>query len=295
MVQVDVFWSFAVGAGFAAVSPGLLEKEEKPLESRPFVKALLWLSVFFAPSGACLLWMYPDWETMQVGTWESVPGWLVAGFAMTNVTQGILGFWLGSWLIRQRKVYEANLLPVAGYFGMFFILVHGWDGSGYDRFFYSPMRWGGEVVPWQPGNFGILDMPAFMISPVGVTLLIMGAVMFPFFFRWMEQMARASKKAAKENQSTIYDGLRRNPAFLRVIGIYSLGGAVVASLCIRLLGPWIGTPVFVAALWFLCVRKGGFLHREYVVPAGKAGAMVSGGGEGSQPAEAHPEGTKGET
>ena len=213
---------------------------------------------------------------------------------MTNVTQGILGFWLGSRLIRQRKVYEANLLPVAGYFGMFFILVHGWDGSGYDRFFYSPMRWGGEVNPWQPGQVSILDMPAFMISPVGVTLLIMGAIMFPFFFRWMEQMARASKKVAKENQSTIYDGLRRKPAFLRIVGIYALGGAVVASLCIRLLGPWIGTPVFVAAVWFLCVRKGGFLHREYVVPQGKTSTMVSGGADDSGQGEAPSEGGRGD-
>ena len=59
-------------------------------------------------------------------------------------------------LIRQKKVYEANLLWIAGYFGLFFVLIHGWDGTGYERFFYSPMQWGGEVIPWQEGTFIVL-------------------------------------------------------------------------------------------------------------------------------------------
>lgn len=76
MVQVDIFWSFAIGAGFAASADKQLENEDKPFESKGFIKNLLWLSIFFVPSGATLLWGFPAWETMQVGTLRRFPhGW----------------------------------------------------------------------------------------------------------------------------------------------------------------------------------------------------------------------------
>lgn len=287
MVQVDVFWSFAVGAEFAAASAGLLENNKKPLESKGFLYTVLWLSVFFVPSGATLLWMYPDWETMQVGTWASIPGWLVAGFSMTNVTQGILGFWLASLLIRKGKLYEANLLWLAGYFGMFFILIHGWDGTGYERFFYSPMAWGGEVTPWQEGTFTWTTIPAFLISPVFITLLIMGAIMFPLFFRWLRELHKLGYEAATAANSNIYAGYRhrRNPGAIisKVLGGYCVGGALVLSLCIRVAGPVLGTLVFAGVAWYFAVRRGGTLYHEFykkdareAVPASTSPAPAGG-------------------
>lgn len=280
MVQVDIFWSFAVGAGFAARSVGLLEKEEKPLESKPFLKTLLWLSVFFVPSGATLLWMYPDWETMQAGTWATVPGWLVALFSMTNVTQGILGFWVGWWLIRKGKIYEANLLWVAAYFGMFFVLVHGWDGSGYDRFLYSPMAWGGEVTPWKAGTFEISQFFTFWISPVAVTLYIMGAIMFPFFFRWMMQLEKESYQVAMENDSRIYEGQTRRRNYIKIVTVYGFGSAVACSLCIRLVGPVLGTLVFAGLMYWFALRKGAGLYLEFFKASTLQDPLPEPGGHG---------------
>jgi hypothetical protein len=71
MVQVDVFWTYALGASFAA-SAGRQLKEEagdgKPtFQSYYFVRTLLFLSILFVPSGVCLLWVVPGWETMFAG------------------------------------------------------------------------------------------------------------------------------------------------------------------------------------------------------------------------------------
>ena len=98
MVQVDVFWSYAIGAGFAAAAAEQIRKKEaagefRLLENASFARALIFLGALFAPSGICLLWAFPGWETMYVArTWDDIPAWLVAAFAVTNVTQGILGF-----------------------------------------------------------------------------------------------------------------------------------------------------------------------------------------------------------
>ena len=45
--------------------------------------------------GVYLLWAFPDWETMQVAhSHASLLPWLVTVFAITNVTQGMLGLGL---------------------------------------------------------------------------------------------------------------------------------------------------------------------------------------------------------
>ncbi len=94
MVQVDVFWAYAYGAGFsiaafrqlkkiteeAAVQGGntgnVRKKDENParknkmlFENKYFVQALLYIAILFVPSGAYLLWNFPSWETMHAGTY----------------------------------------------------------------------------------------------------------------------------------------------------------------------------------------------------------------------------------
>jgi O-antigen/teichoic acid export membrane protein len=98
MVQVDVFWSYAFGAGFAmAAARQLIEDREKNdgnfFENKYFTHTLLFLAIIFVPSGGSLLWGFPDWETMQVAyDHHSIPAWLVSAFYVTNITQGLLGF-----------------------------------------------------------------------------------------------------------------------------------------------------------------------------------------------------------
>lgn len=183
MVQVDVFWSYGIGAGFAvAASRQLLkareEKNEAPFESRTFIKTLLFLSILFAPSGAYLLWAFPDWETMQVATTHrDLPGWLVALFGITNITQGILGYWVAYTLIMKKKTYQAYLHWVIAHLIFAFILVHGWDGTGYQRFFSSNKE---KFLNWQTSN--VAD---WFTSDVAISLGIFGMVMVPILFGWL--------------------------------------------------------------------------------------------------------------
>ena len=105
MVQVDIVWAYAFGATFAAAAGRQLEKEEKPFVNKWYVFLLIFLSVFFAPSGLYLLWEHTQWETMQVATtMKDIPAWLVVIFAVTNVTQGILGYWTTLKLVKKEEL-----------------------------------------------------------------------------------------------------------------------------------------------------------------------------------------------
>src|SRR5659263_786349 len=162
MVEVDVFWSYSIGASFALASFRQLrkmrkesgadgtydlkdmldvkkiareiEKGDSAFNNEYFVKTLLFLSLLFVPSGSNLLWSNPNWETMQVGSYETIPGWLVSGFTITNVTQGILGFWVTWNCLMQGKYEKAALQVFLSSLGFSFILVHGWDKTGDKRF-----------------------------------------------------------------------------------------------------------------------------------------------------------------
>jgi hypothetical protein len=258
MVQVDIFWSFAIGAGFAASASKQLENEDKPFESKAFIKNLLWLSIFFVPSGATLLWGFPTWETMQVGTYKTIPAWLVALFCGTNVTQGILGFWVTYKLIQARKIYAANLMWIFGYFCMFFILVHGWDGTGYQRFLYSAKDWSGNYTPWNPGSYSI----RWVYSPVAVTLYIMGVIMMPFLFRWMGELMSEGYKLSQAEKTEAERIPWRWPNIVFLVFGYTFGSVIVASLLIHLLGWIFGCAIFVAVAYFVLFRNGGLVHVE---------------------------------
>jgi len=262
MVQVDVFWSFALGAGFAASAARQLKQEDKPFESKYFVKALLYLSLFFVPSGATLLWGFPEWETMQAGTYQTIPAWLVMLFSLTNVTQGILGYWLAYRLIRARNTYGAFLLVVIGYFCMFFILVHGWDGTGYQRFFYTCTWYGSDQCTlWTKGA---MDVRRWAVGPVALTLYAMGVVMLPLLFYWMSDWTKAGYDLGEVDMERAKRTTRVKLvlAICRLIFIQVLGAAIAASFLVRYLGWVIGLVVFALAAYLLMVRKGGLTYRE---------------------------------
>ncbi len=262
MVQVDIFWSFGIGAGFAAAAARQLENEDKPFENKYFVKTLLYLSIFFVPSGATLLWGFPEWETMQVGRYETIPAWLTGLFTMTNVTQGILGYWVAYRLIRAGNVYGAWLMAGIGYFCMFFILVHGWDGMGYQRFFYSCTYWGSldQCVLWAPGEYWALKWAA---GPVALTLYAMGVVMLPLLFYWMSDWIKSgydiggvdTERAAATSRWYL------TIVILRLVFVHVLGSVIVFSILIHLIGWW-AVPLF--AVLFYLVEFGGLrlLPRE---------------------------------
>jgi hypothetical protein len=254
MVQVDVFWAYGIGAGFGLAS--LREKTPdssvKSLSLTPsFRDTLLYQALIFVPSGMVLLWCFPSWETMHAGSRE-LPGWLIALFAVTNCTQGLLGYFVARKLAAAGKTYQAYLHWLGGYFGIFFILVHGWDGTGYKRFF-SPTREALDGWTWSTAGsmFG---------SPVGLTLMVMGVFAIPpilwFMSRWL---AQGQKQAGIRGPS-------QGALALSVYGVTQvgvLGFAIAASALIHQLGWIAGSLVFAALAWLVGLRKGGLLHRHY--------------------------------
>lgn len=196
MVQVDVFWSYALGAGFAASASRQLKREydaskgKSSIQSKYFTYTVLFLACLFAPSGIYLLWDFPQWETMQVATSHAgIPAWLVTVFAITNVTQGVLGYWVAYKFIQKGKFNAAWLQVFIGYFFMFFILVYGWDGTGWQRFLYDASMHSGKL--W---SRGVYDGSAFLTSNVAYTLYGMGIIIAPFLtipmVKWIKEGAQ---------------------------------------------------------------------------------------------------------
>lgn len=250
MVQVDVFWSYGIGAGLGLASAARGVKREtvkEALASPAAFQALLFLAVVFAPSGFVLLWNFPSWETMHVGT-RDLPGWLVAVFGVTNITQGLLGFVVARSLASRGRAFAAYLHWLGGYFGMFFILVHGWDGTGYQRFL-SPTREALDGWTWATGQ-------AWLTSDVAFTLEAMGVVLIPWLMgltvRWLRQGA-----ARRSSPALLFTSVLA----MLVIGLPAL--AIASSALVRLLGPALGALASVALLIGTCLPRVGPLRLHF--------------------------------
>jgi len=260
MVQVDFFWSYALGAGLAMASSRQLENSLRPCENDDekapwhlnhfFFTALVYLAIFFAPSGIYLLWQFPSWETMHVGD-RNLPAWIVVIFAITNVTQGILGFYVTQMLLRFKRRYLASLQMFFGYLIMFFILVHGWDGTGYRRFFSSTKD---GFLEWSFGN-----IPRFFISDVALTLYGMGVILIPVLLFFMGRWIKDGRKRDESCENIgIMDAAK---GILLLIFGGSLVLAIVASLLIHLAGWYWGTGIFVVLAFVAALRKGGYVYK----------------------------------
>lgn len=258
MVQVDIFWSYALGAGFAVAASRQLVKDQSArqgplLENRFFVSAVLYLALLFAPSGICLLWAFPSWETMHAGD-RNLPAWLVTIFAVTNVTQGILGFMVVRALLNRGRRYFAFLQMVGGYFFMFFILVHGWDGFGYRRFF-SVTR--DDFLSWKAtGVF------TWLVSDVALTLYLMGLVLIPVLLLTMSGWLIDGYRLAGPDEVTRSKTIKEVSLLIlyTILGV-ALGLAIAASLLVHLLGWTAGWIVFAALAYSLVLRKNVVLGR----------------------------------
>jgi len=266
MVQVDVFWSYAIGAGTAVAATRQLRERSRARDRRGetdvfaenpwFTKTVLFLALIFGPSGAYLLWQFPSWETMHVGD-RSMPAWLVTLFVVTNVTQGVLGFAVTRRLLLLGRGYLAYLQTIIGYFLMFFILAHGWDGTGYQRFFSSRPE---TFADWTAST-----IPSWFTSDVALTLVGMGVVLVPVLVgtivRWMREGYALGGDYAPlghpAGAATLVVA-----TLLTVFGA-GLGTAVGATVLMNVLGPILGAIVFVPVVWFAGLRRGGLIERLY--------------------------------
>jgi len=268
MVQVDVFWSYAFGAGFAmAAWRQLLHKpapaegddstgndENSLLGNRYFTSAVLYLAILFAPSGVVLLWAFPSWETMHV--WDrGLTAWLVAAFAVTNITQGILGFWIVKRLLRSGRHYLAFLQMYIGYLLMFFILVHGWDGKGYQRFFAPTKE---DFLAWK-----FTTIFYWLVSEVAGTLYLMGLVIVPVLLLMMSRWLYDGYRISGMDKSR-YDGITRwgiSKSVLKIVFVGGLGSAIAAGILIHILGWLLGLVAFGILAYMFMWRKGAYLYK----------------------------------
>ena len=285
MVQVDVFWSYGIGASMALAAGRQLvarreiaaagpERERLPgdppdraslLRNPYFLKTVLYAALLFAPSGAYLLWNFPSWETMHAGD-RDLPAWLVVCFAVTNVTQAMLAFWVVERLLLAGRRYAALLQTVAAYLGMFFILVHGWDGEGWRRFLSADAArfraWDGDWAAW-------------LTSDVALTLAAMGVVLIPVLFAAIVRWQRDGYALAERGEA------RPGPAAIVALNLALVfGGAFGLAVAAHVLLAALGTPagaVATAALWAAALAPGGPVHRVAAALgwAGRAGEAGS--------------------
>ncbi|PJZ61132.1 hypothetical protein [Leptospira adleri] len=281
MVQVDVFWAYGLGAGFAMAasrqikkmqtssdssSPAVLKEVQEKKEKIPFWKTtyflinVLFLSLVFGPSGLYLVWQFTSWETMQALD-KSMPGWLVTLFGFTNVSQGILAFWVVWKLIERSKAFFGFLQVMLGYFGMFFILVYGWDGEGYKRFFSVTRE---EYL----NNWSWNTALSWLTSDVAITLYVMGIIMIPIMIvimsRWLEEGLEI-KDVSLGQETKEGDGspILRILFFFGSVFIGALGLAVVSSLIVHAFGWILGGAVALGVLYILGISKFGILFAFY--------------------------------
>ena len=264
MVQVDVFWSYGLGASLAVSATRQLHAQRRAATAqgepaarggpRPdrwsdpyLLRTLLFLALVFAPSGAYLLWEFPSWETMHAGD-RDLPAWLVALFAATNVGLGLAGYLVVDALLARGRSYAAYLQIVGAYFAMFFVLIHGWDGQGYQRFF-SPTR--GDFLVWNG------DWQAWLTSPVALTLYAMGAVLVPLLL-WMWTRALIEGRRLDGGAAAGPGAVRLGAVLLATVFGAGLGLAVVAHLLIAI-GGLLGA-VAAAAVGALALVPRGPVH-----------------------------------
>ena len=285
MVEVDVFWSYGIGASFALAAfrqlrqlqaesgtndskydlkemldiKKLVKELEKgnstAFDNQYFRKNLLFLSLLFVPSGANLLWSNPNWETMQVGSYETIPGWLVSAFSITNVSQGILGFWTTWNLLMRGKYYRAAMQTVGAYMGFCFILVNGWDKTGYQRFFSKNRE---AFDDWKWTNvFGWLSGDVVRI------LLAYGTAFMPLMLYWITKWLQEGYEMEEgfelpeDQMERLRETVKLGANLLTAVFGVGLGSAVFAHLVIRWFGWTIGGSIASAAIYLGIVRRGG--------------------------------------
>ncbi len=286
MVEVDVFWSYGIGASFAMGAwrqlrklrtddppgwgrdekegpdllaalmdlrrrgreAGMLSKHDdsrlrklirslkddckKGLNNEYSLKNLLFLSLLFVPSGSVLLWSNPNWETMQAGSYETIPQWLVGLFTTTNVTQGLLGFLVTYRYLMQGKYFKAAMQTVYAYLGFFFILANGWDNKGYQRFF-SRNREAFDSWEWN-------NVTGWLMSDVVKILLAYGTAFLPVMYwwitRWLVEGYYEEEGGEVDREVMARDALETFAWLNVVVFGFCAGSAILSTVFIRRLG-----------------------------------------------------------
>jgi hypothetical protein len=195
MVQIDVFWSFGIGASFATAAKERLASDPAPWTSSKYFRyTVLFQALVFNPMGAYLLWANPGWETMF---WMSrgMPAIVPALFSLSNVALGILGYWTAYRFIRAGRPALAHASWVFGWAVSALVLAVGFRRFAYAGTFED---WHGPTEAWAAWRSEPLrDLPLgdFLSSHVFRALMAMAVIFVPAYFlpiaRWRRE-ARAA-------------------------------------------------------------------------------------------------------
>lgn len=293
-IQAALFWAYAIGATFALSAARQLQVWERinagegprtrSRAANPYLALTgLFAAVLMVPTGLFLLWQNPSWSTMHVADGhEGVWAGFVLFYAGGIPVAAILGFLVAQGLVLVGAGYWAYLQCVGGYFLLFGTLIHGWDGKGYERFFSSGAE---DFADW-PRDSVVNHVLDFVTSGTFLALLLFGAAvigtMLVTEIGWL--MEGWSLPGADED--------RKVPHLLAIAiaaaGVYGLPfvGALFASVLVRLVGGWLGLPLFaiVAGLTLLHGRSPvRWLYGLVGVPGRhwRAGFDEAGGGQES--------------
>jgi hypothetical protein len=277
VLQVDVFWVYGIGAMAATAAGRQLAELGKgkagfgratPFGSEYFAFLLLYLSLIFVPEALWLTWNFPHWETMQlVGGLEEIPAWGIVLAAAGDIAVAVLGYWVAYKLLSRGRFYAAHLQWMLGYFLFFFMLIHGWDGSGWQRFLYDPTVKGGAL--WTPGTH--MDPLDFATSRVALTLYAMALpTLLPLVLwghRWLREGYQLEKLPPEKAHRLATAGVG---FYFAGVGVALLSAGLVTALIqgfSTLLWPplsiLLGLLVFFLLAYPLILRKGRPLHLAF--------------------------------
>jgi hypothetical protein len=235
-------------------------KKERSLLGNAYMAALLfYISAIFVPEAIWLLWSFPHWETMHV--WNSlseIPTAYVTAFISGDALLAVIGFWVAAKLIRSGRDYAAHIQWIAGYFAFFFVLAHGWDGTGWQRFTWDPTVTG---MPWEPGRTMWVD---FATSNVAITLYAMALpTIVPMIAGGYIWLRNGHILAG-------LDGARASSLAVKGVAIYLLGVfvAFLMAACATVIslhlttqaGMLVGVIVTITVAYALAFRRGGILQ-----------------------------------
>ncbi|WP_137990581.1 hypothetical protein [Streptomyces vilmorinianum] len=251
-IQAALFWAYAIGATFALSAGRQLQWWQRSVyeegvrtrsrAANPYLAlTLLYAAVLLVPTGLFLLWQNPSWATMHTvrGHDELWAGFVLL-YAGGIVVGALLGFLAGQFLVLLGAGYGAYLQVVGGYFLLFGTLIHGWDGTGYQRLLTTDAR---AFADW-PRDSVVNHVLDFLTSGTFLALLVLGAAVIGTMLLteigWLMEGWRLP--GADED--------RKVPRVL-AIGIAAAGvhglpfaGALAASVLTRLLGAVPGLALF---------------------------------------------------
>ncbi len=284
MLYVDFFWVWGIGAMFTVAAARQLKnvKDEDIWTNKWFVILVLFMAIDFGATGTVLLWTNPAWETMQV-FWMlgDIPLYFVLMWMVGNVVLPIVAYWWSFKLIKKNKEYEAMLLSLAGYMLFFFVLFYGWDGTGFQRFFYD--RTGTVLAPiaeafWTPWTVGqtLMTPLQWFGSNIAVTLYILGIIFLgPHFYICVKWAVNGLKKDPALKGKVPEKGMK--PHLMIVAGallivcmglIMALAAGGIGWICMAIggdaiLGLFVGIPIVGIVTYLFLLKRGKIIHKLF--------------------------------